>query len=232
MDAEHEAVYDDAVDEFVRWYDAQMENLSGMAIIAAMQKMRHLVALTKIPATMEYIDEFVEDTDRKLVVFAHHKDVAHIIFDDISNKYGKEFPVLKFAAEMNPADKFATQNKFNESKRAIMVASTQSAGEGLNLQTCSDCILHERQWNPGKEEQAEGRFIRIGSEATSVNAIYAHMNGLTAIDQALDAIVERKRIQFHSLMNNTDAPQWNEESIMKELADSIVRAHKAKKRAA
>ena len=228
MDTTQEKVYDDAVEEFVKWFEEQNDNLSGMAIIAAMQKMRRLVGLTKIPATLEYVDEFVEETDRKLVVFVHHKDVAHIIFDEISKKYGSEFPVLKFAAEMNPADKFATQNKFNESKRSIMVASTQSAGEGLNLQTCSDCILHERQWNPGKEEQAEGRFIRIGSEATSVNAIYAHMNGLTAIDQALDAIVERKRIQFHSLMNNTDAPQWNEESIMKELADSIVRAHRQK----
>ena len=30
-----------------------------------MAKMRHLVALAKIPATLEYVDEFVEDTDRK-----------------------------------------------------------------------------------------------------------------------------------------------------------------------
>ena len=54
-----------------------------MAIIAAMQKMRHMVALAKIPATMEYIDEFVEDTDRKLVVFAHHKDVQSILYDEL-----------------------------------------------------------------------------------------------------------------------------------------------------
>ena len=60
--------------------------------------------------------------------------------------------------------------------------SQLASGEGLNLQTCCDCVMHERQWNPGKEEQCEGRFIRIGSTATSVSAVYTHMEGLTAID--------------------------------------------------
>ena len=49
-----------------------------------------------------------------------------------------------------------------------MVASTLAAGEGLNLQTCSDCVIHERQWNPANEEQVEGRFIRIGQIAETV----------------------------------------------------------------
>jgi hypothetical protein len=110
-----------------------------------------------------------------------------------------------------------------------MVASQLAAGEGLNLQTCCDCIMHERQWNPGKEEQCEGRFIRIGSIATSVNAIYAHLEGLTTIDPQLDQIVERKRIQFHNVMNNGQMETWNEDSIIKELADVIVNAHRAKR---
>jgi hypothetical protein len=88
--------------------------------------------------------------------------------------------------------------------------------------------MHERQWNPGKEEQCEGRFVRIGQAAESVNAIYTHMEGLTAIDQNLDAIVERKRAQFHN-WTGTEAEKWSEEAIMKELAVSIVRAHKQKR---
>ena len=201
----------------------QASDMGSMAIIAAMAKMRHLVALAKVPATLEYVDEFVEDTDRKLVVFAHHKDVQLQLFDELTERYGNEIPVFQITADMNGAERFETQNKFNESTRALIVASQLAAGEGLNLQTCCDCVMHERQWNPGNEQQCEDRFARIGQVATSINAVYTHMDGLTAIDSTLDGIVERKRIQFHNWGSKGGQMQeWNEDSIIKELAESIV----------
>jgi SWI/SNF-related matrix-associated actin-dependent regulator of chromatin subfamily A-like protein 1 len=230
MDPTQESIYDEAVQEFVDWYNTQSQDIGGMHILAAMAKMRHLVALAKIPATVDYVDEFVEDTDRKIVVFAHHKEAQYLLFSELHTRFNSpEITVLKLTSEMNAKERFDVQTEFNSSKRSILVASTQAAGEGLNLQTCADCVMHERQWNPGKEEQAEGRFIRIGQTATSVNATYTHMEGLTAIDGSLDSIVERKRVQFHEVMNKGEAPRWNEDAIIKELAESIVNAHNAKK---
>jgi len=228
FDDNQEKIYDEAVEEFVKWFEEHQENLNGMAIIAAMAKMRHLVALAKIPTTLEYVDEFVEDSERKLVIFAHHVDVQNILYEEIKQKHGEEVPVLKYFADMNSFNRNEAVNKFTEAKRAIFVMSQGAGGEGINLQTCADCVMHERQWNPGREEQCEGRFIRIGAVADSVNAIYTHMEGLTAIDQQLDGIVERKRLQFHS-WTGTESAKWNEDSIMKELAVSIVNAHNAKK---
>lgn len=229
MDATHAAIYDQAVEDFVTWYQEQIGAISGMAIIAAMQKMRHLVALAKIDSTMEFIEEFVEDTDRKLVVFAHHKDVQSILYDNLREKYQTEIPVYRITSEMSGQERYDAQVAFNKAPRAIMVASQLAAGEGLNLQTCADCIMHERQWNPANEEQCEGRFIRIGQTAEVVNATYTEMQGLTTIDPQLDAIVERKRIQFHNAMNKGESARWSEDSIIKELAETIVRAHNAKK---
>ena len=229
MDDSQEKIYDEAVEEFTKWYEEQAGEISGMMIIAAMQKMRHLVALAKIPATMEYVAEFVENTDRKIVVFAHHKDVQAILFEEIKTAHGDEMLVLKLDADMDGYKRNEACEQFNGAQRSIMVASQLASGEGLNLQTCCDCIMHERQWNPGKEEQCEGRFIRIGSVATSVSAVYAHLDGLTTIDPQLDEIVERKRAQFHEMMNKSEAPKWSEDSIMRDLASSIVNAHNAKK---
>jgi SNF2 family DNA or RNA helicase len=240
LDQTQESIYDAAVEDFVRWYEDHVEELTGMAIIAAMQKMRHLVALAKIPATQEYIEEFVEDTDRKIVVFAHHKDVQSILYEEFKEKYGKDLkdkdgeiirkaiPVLRIIADMNGHERNEAALKFNESPRAIMVASQLASGEGLNLQTCSDCVMHERQWNPGREEQCEGRFIRIGQLATSVNAIYVQLEGLTTIDPQLDGIVEGKRVRFHAGMNKTEMQSWSEDAIMKDLAAVIVAAHRRK----
>jgi len=239
MTPQEEENYDIAVDEFVKWYEEQIDHLDGASIIAAMSKMRHLVAVAKIPATLEYVDEFIEDTDRKICVFAHHKDVQEILYEELKQKYDSEkseprIPVFQFKAG---GDVNETQSKFNQAKRCILVASQLAAGEGLNLQTCCDCVMHERQWNPGKEEQCEGRFVRIGSVVAAtkdapagfVSAVYTHLEGLTTTDPKLDAIVERKRRQFHAVHNKGEAVKWSEDSIMKELAESIVNAHKRKK---
>jgi hypothetical protein len=229
MDDTQEQIYDEAVEQFVQWYETEAADMGTMALIAAMSRMRHLVALAKIPATLDYVADFVEDTDRKLVIFAHHKDVQETLFDELTAKYGDVMPVFRVVAEMGPAERFEVQGKFNEAKRALLVGSQLGMGEGGNLQTCCDCVMHERQWNPGKEEQCEGRFIRIGQIAQSVNAVYAHMEGLTAIDSTLDAIIERKRVQFHNVHNKTQMQEWNESSIVKELAESIVNAHNSKR---
>jgi hypothetical protein len=130
---------------------------------------------------------------------------------------------------MSGEERFKVQQQFNAVPRAIMIASQLAAGEGLNLQTCADCVMHERQWNPANEEQCEGRFIRIGQTSNFVNAVYTHLEGLTTIDPQLDAIVERKRLQFHNVMNKTEYQSWSEDNIVKELADTIVREHKRKK---
>jgi len=228
MDPTQESVYDEAVEAFVKWYQEQAENIAGMHILAAMAKMRHLIGLAKMPATEEFVEEFVEDTDRKLVIFVQHQDVGAMLYENLKEKFGKDMPVLKLTSAMNGEERFNAQELFNRSPRALMVASTLAAGEGLNLQTCADCVLHERQWNPANEEQAEGRFIRIGQTATSVNATYAHMEGLTAIDSTLDGIVERKRVAFHNTMNKGELPTWNENSLAKELAEAIVRGYKQK----
>lgn len=243
MEPQDEAEYDEAVADFVKWYEEQAGEISGMHIMAAMAKMRHLVGLVKMPATLEYVDEFVEDSDSKIVIFAHHDDVQQLLYHEFKEKYGtdkytadgklipKQMPVMQFVAGMDSQRVAEIQNTFNQSKRAILVASQLAAGEGLNLQTCGDCVMHERQWNPGKEEQCEGRFVRIGATVNQLNSVYMHMQGLTAIDATLDSIVERKRRQFHGLMNKGEAPQWNEDAIMKELAETIVRNHRAKKAA-
>ena len=229
MTVEEETVYDEAVEQFVNWYQTQQGEINGIHILAAMSKLRHLSGQAKIAATLEYVDEFVEDTDRKLVVFAHHKDVQDILYEELKNKYGAEIPVFQITAEMSGKERFDTANEFNAAKRALMVASQLAAGEGINLQTCSDCVMHERQWNPGKEQQCEDRFARIGQEAASVNAIYAELVGITAIDAQFDVIVEGKRFRYHNTMNKTEHQQWSEASLAKELAQVLVNAHNAKK---
>lgn len=187
--------------------------------------MRQIVGMAKIPATVEFAQEFLEDTDRKLVIFVHHKECGIQILNQMKtwcaeNNYAQP---LALTAELSSQERFNVQEEFNSPSRRLLIASTLASGEGLNLQTCSDCIMHERQWNAANEMQAEGRFIRIGQQANAITATYIH--GDETIDTQLDKIVERKRMAFDSAMNKDGyIHTWDQNSIIKELVESIVKS--------
>jgi SNF2 family DNA or RNA helicase len=247
LDELNQSAYDDATSEFVAWYNeavigGEEDALNGMELLAKMARMRHITGLSKIPGTLGFIEEFVEDTDKKIVIFVHHKDVGQIMYDTLKNTNkdsnpdwyeladtinGKGILVLKYTSDLSDVERFEMQEKFNKTPRAIMIASTLACGEGVDLQTCSDSILHERQWNPQNEDQATpGRFRRIGQKSSVINITCPEAEG--TIDEDLDVIVETKRRQFHAAMNKGEAPVWNEGQIAKELAEKIVARHKAK----
>lgn len=228
LDKVTQTTYDDVVSDFVKSYNEKVisgEDPFGSfgddePIIAQLARMRHLTGLSKIPDTIQFVEEFIEETDRKLVIFVHHKDVGSILYEKLKKQYGATIPVMKLEGGMDSARRFEIQEAFNRAPRALLVASTLASGEGLNLQTAADCILHERQWNPANEEQAEGRFIRIGQTSNAVIGTY--MTAAGTVDEQLAGIVERKRLAFHAAMNQGEMPVWNQKDIIRELTETIV----------
>lgn len=217
--------YDSEVSEFVKYYNDKViggeeDEFDSIAnILARLARMRHITGLAKIPATMEFAEEFYEMNDRKLVVFVHHIDVGDILFREMRESFGRKIHVIK-----DTEDNF--ESKFQNSRRAFLIASTLASGEGLNLQTCGDAILHERQWNPQNEDQAApGRFRRIGASHKTVNVTF--MTAAGTVDEILAGIVERKRTFFHNAMNKGELPQFIEKSMAKELAEGIIASFNA-----
>lgn len=219
-------IYDEEVSDFVRFYNDEVLGDGGNDLatqtnmLARMASMRHITGLAKIPTTVEFVTNHITETGRKMVVFVHHKDVGELIYREFKKQL-PNIPIMRLTADLSSEKRFETQEKFNETKVCVMIASTLAAGEGLNLQSCCDCVLHERQWNPANEEQAEGRFIRIGQTAKCVTGTYTIAEG--TIDDHLAALVEEKRINFNAAMNQGEVPSWNQTNLMKELASRIVK---------
>jgi SNF2 family DNA or RNA helicase len=234
MDNVSQTTYDDEVSDFVKWFNDKVisgEEMNSFGdssnILAKLARMRHITGLSKIPATMEFAENFYEETDRKLVIFVHHKDVGEILHQQMKDKF--DIPVMKLTAELNSLERFKLQEDFQTIPRAFMIASTLASGEGINLQTCGDAILHERQWNPQNEDQAApGRFRRIGSIHSQVNVIF--MTAAGTVDEILADIVERKRSFFHNAMNSGEMPVWKQGDIVKELTEGIVKKYNQKQR--
>ena len=218
--------YQETVEEFTAWMDENDDKMSPMGytnLLAFFSKMRKITGVAKVPAAVDYVEEFLLDCDRKLVVFLHHKDVAMLLTNRL-NKTMKDMgrpPVLSFHSGLDGTQRQMVIDEFWKPENRIMIASTLAAGEGINLQCCSDCLMLERQWNPANEEQAEARFPRPGQTADKINATY--ITALGTIDEFLGELVEGKRAANKSTLDNKEL-DWEESSLMRDLADAIWKA--------
>ena len=232
LDAISQKSYDDAEADFVKWYNEQIiggdENSqeSRMRVQAELMKAKHLVGLAKIPGTIEYMDDFIEQVDKKVTLFVHHIDVATMLYDQLKERY-EGYKVFRLHAGLNSQERFSIAEEFQATEKAILIASTLASGEGINLQSCGHAIMVERQWNPQNEDQAApGRFRRIGFTHSRVEVKF--MTAAGTVDEILAGIVERKRKHFHEGMNKGAEITFDEGNIMKELINEILQKHREK----
>lgn len=205
-------------DEYNKGHEGMGSFDESSNILAYLSRMRHLTGLAKIDPCIDNVMEFLGSTDRKITIFHHHKDVGDILEEKLTKlcielELGRP---LRITADLSPESRYDKVLEFtNNLSSRILIASTLASGEGLNLQVCSDCIMLERQWNPANEEQAEARFPRPGSTASSIAAIYLVAVG--TVDEFFSEIVERKR-EIVSKTLGSEAVEWDQSSIMKELS--------------
>ena len=209
--------------EFQDFYDRadeigskEITNLLGL-----FAQMRHLTGLAKIDPVLNFATDFLLSTDRKLCIFTHHKDVHELLVKKLNAMLkdgGFNHTCAEIRSDMGPSVRDSELTKFRAQAR-IMVASTLAAGEGLNMQFCSDAILMERQWNPANEWQAmPGRFRRIGQKNNVHGNIFVAVG---TIDEYLTEIVEKKRAVMKQGLDGIDA-KWDESSLMMDLAHVLA----------
>jgi SWI/SNF-related matrix-associated actin-dependent regulator 1 of chromatin subfamily A len=188
--------------------------------LAILNRMRHITGISKIDDYIEFVTDFLFSTNRKIVLFTHHTDVAEILKKQLNIwlAEGDFSPVLHFTSGLDDMAAAKMQTDFRDTNARIMIASTLAAGEGLNLQFCSDAVMLERQWNPPNEVQAEDRFHRFGQE-NPVTITYMIASG--TIDEYFTEIVERKRAIISATMDNKQV-EWEQSSLMKELTELLV----------
>jgi len=201
------------------------DELSGMekssCILAIMTKMRQITGVSKVEQAVDFATEFVISNDRKLVIFYHHHAAASKLEMDLNNwlSEGGFEPVLHMSSALGQQQRQDMITKFKDNAGSrIMIASTLAAGEGLNIQFCADAVMLERQWNPGNEEQAEGRFHRFG-QTHPVTVTY--MIASETIDEYFTELVEQKRAIVASTLDKKNI-QWDQNSLMTELAQILV----------
>lgn len=162
--------------------------------IARLTKLRVLCGLAKVPATIEWIENWLDSNEGKsIVVFAWHREVQVAL----QQHFGCPAILGGQSTDKTEAAKAAFQNR----DYRVIVCSIQAAKEGHTLTAASDVLFVEQPWNPGTQQQAEDRVNRIGQEAKQCFAYSALAED--TVDEMVYELIETKRRTFQAVADGT-----------------------------
>jgi SWI/SNF-related matrix-associated actin-dependent regulator 1 of chromatin subfamily A len=125
-----------------------------------MARERQRVACLKIPHVIEHVNAFLEQSESKLLVFAHHKAVVKGIEEGLEaagTKYVTVTGDTPMRRRQENVDTFQ-----NDPEVRVFIGNIQAAGVGLTLTAADTVVFAELDWVPANMLQAEDRTHRIG----------------------------------------------------------------------
>ncbi len=190
--------------------------IDSQQILGWLARLRKITAQAKVPLGVEWAEEFLKSSDESLCIGVHHEDVRETLQFVFKTK---GYDPLSLSGKDNIYQKDRIKNDFNSGKNRLLNLSMLAGGVGLNLQSCANALVLERQWNSADEEQFESRFHRNG-QTKGVMITYLIAKG--TIDEFFhDMVYEKRNILASAGIGNPDE-ETNSISFLKEFAEFVA----------
>jgi len=170
-------------------YSAAVKRLTDAAQVAfeEVSKMRHALALAKLPACVEFLRSATEAG--KVVAFCHHIDVMRAVMAEFGDA------CVGLSGETSLADRQAAVDRFqSDPSCSLFIGTIKAAGVGLTLTASSHVVFLELDWVPGNVTQAEDRCHRIGQRDM---VLVQHL----VVDGSLDARMAQTLIDKQAVID-------------------------------
>jgi len=132
-------------------------------------RVRRNLGLIKAPHCAKFIlDELEDETDMapenrtKTVVFAHHKDVIHIILEESEKRLPGSF--LVYDGSVKPSERQPIIDRFQQDDQVRGIIISLAGATGITLTASARMRVVEPDWTPSNMIQIEDRIWRIGQE--------------------------------------------------------------------
>lgn len=216
IDIDNEKEYREAEKDIVKYvsekngYEAGKKAKKAKALVM-ISNLRQLAARGALANSFEWIDNFIEGSDQKLVIFAVHKE----IIDKVMNRYKDISVKIDGSVKDEFRDDIVTQFQENPNVR-IFVGNIKAAGVGLTLTAASNVVFLELPWSPGLLFQAEDRCHRYGQKS-AVNIWY--LIAQNTVEETFAKMIDSKRKILEEIFDGktTDA----EKNIFDNLINSF-----------
>jgi SNF2 family DNA or RNA helicase len=128
-------------------FDNSLQKLLDLAKNAGLSK--------KAQVLLEIIDSLKKD--EKVIIFTQFRGTQDFLVKEL---HKKGYSVAVFNGQLSQSEKDKCIEDFRNEKQILV--STESGGEGRNLQFCKMLVNYDLPWNPMRIEQRIGRIHRLG----------------------------------------------------------------------
>ncbi len=107
---------------------------------------------------------FFDRPEKRLLIFTEFKDTLEYLMKRLASwgfRVGCIHGGMKPGSRDEPGTRLYAEQQFREGAIQIL-AATEAAGEGINLQVCNILFNYDIPWNPNRLEQRMGRIHRYG----------------------------------------------------------------------
>jgi SWI/SNF-related matrix-associated actin-dependent regulator 1 of chromatin subfamily A len=145
----------------------------------------------KLDAAIAYIENLLESSTDKVIVYAYHKDVIRAL--GLALKFELAGVIT---GETAPTERQNIVDKFHRGNARVLLGNYLSMGLGLNIQCATKVVFVEYSWTPSDNSQAVDRCYRIG-QTKSVSVDYLVFPD--SLDESILKTVLRKQENISKL---------------------------------
>ncbi len=183
--------------------DRSKNNLVIDGILAQITRLKQIVAQDKVERIAELALELVDSEEGeglgqgKVVIFSAFKPVVRAI----ARRLGHE--AVCFDGDVKPEDRQPIVDQFQNDKNIkFLVATGQTAGEGLTMTAGGFVIFSDFGWTPAYHHQCEGRIYGRLNEAHG--AISYYIVGLNTIEEWIQELLAKKLQIIEQVIEGND----------------------------
>jgi len=189
MDIQNRREYEKAKNDFINWIGA-LDPVKARKARKAEELVKigcliRLAAELKMKFVFDWIDNFFDSEDGKLVIFGYHKRIIRSIHE----RYQKTSVVLT-GATSEKKRKEVVQRFQKDKKTKLFIGNIKAAGVGIDLWAASTVAFVETGWVPSDVLQCEDRLHRIGQK-NNVSCYY--LVAKDTIEEHLCKIIQNKQ---------------------------------------
>jgi len=153
-------------------------------------KAKSELAQAKVPTTVEFVKEMLESSDSNVLVFTDSVPAAEEITRQLGSVAVVHHGQTSDKKREEAISKFDPKSRKDNETVRVFVATTGSAGIGINLQTADKVVFNDLPWTPSDLRQAEDRAHRVGI-TKGVNVYWMVAEG-HEFDESIADILKRK----------------------------------------
>jgi SWI/SNF-related matrix-associated actin-dependent regulator 1 of chromatin subfamily A len=206
--------FDLTKEDWKAYLEEETEVLNDPDPMTHVMKLWHEVGRVKRQVAGEWATNFLQETDEKLVVFAHHKDVVEYLLNNLT-KFGS----TSITGDTSQKERDKRQQKFQESMSPRVMVVSLAASEGIDLWKASNILYTEIPWVPAQVAQIESRCHRQGQKNAVTSWVLIAND---TVDEHIWAVLKHKEALYEQLLK----VDWTEETVKQEVISRMRQRRK------